>query len=528
MRHLLPLIALLTSPHLHAAIPWPDTEEVHVGNGGDVVVCYSDASRTTIANVQLLDFYEAETLRDFTIELGDPAQSVDAKMESMFARIDRFDTGRATRYREWYQRMQTDSRYQPNARLTDIPDSAHVALPRDGHCAIEQIAIHRDPMFPTDRRYLFDATLVDWLKNHGRNNDLAGLMLHELIYREAIGDGVTHSIGVRYLNALIAADRLKDETTKSYVDTMRTVGFRTAFLNGLWLDISELGSPHFHPGSDDQIYQGFIATPSPYPWDGQQILLTCFVRFYEDGTLRSFSPSGMGNIKLQAFGRELTAYGLHGYAGADRERCIRRPDHMFDIDFDGEDRTKLSGARLTTLTEVTSDRFNLKLGYYVTFDANGAVNGGATDVDRHQWVSFAGTTCDIDKGHVEIGENHIEVPLTPCTLPTDVGNIDIFGPARFDYAANQIVGSMLSRPQQLPPRGANTLTEFFGSLNRLDPRNEIMFDPHGHVINGYLNQDAYFCWARNPQQCSYIPRYSQVFFDHNGLLTYVNYRDDSR
>ena len=32
---------------------------VHVGNGGDAVVCYTDSTLTTLKNVQLLDYFEA-------------------------------------------------------------------------------------------------------------------------------------------------------------------------------------------------------------------------------------------------------------------------------------------------------------------------------------------------------------------------------------------------------------------------------------------------------------------------------------
>ena len=39
------------------------------------------------------------------------------------------------------------------------------------------------------------------------NNGKAGLILHELIYREAIEGGATESTAVRYFNSMLASNR---------------------------------------------------------------------------------------------------------------------------------------------------------------------------------------------------------------------------------------------------------------------------------------------------------------------------------
>lgn len=195
-----------------------------VGNGGDAIVCRD--AEGGITSAELLDFYEARLLRDVVPAFDAPAATPVEKALAAVSRIERFDPKRAKRYRAQVTSFLAESRIR-DARLDDIPDSHHLAIPHG--CAIEQLCVQRTPYFPEDKRYIIDELL--W--KHLSAEDQAGLILHEVLYREALERGQADSIAARYFTATIASGKLDgDYTLAQWKQLVKLVGFASTH----WFD----------------------------------------------------------------------------------------------------------------------------------------------------------------------------------------------------------------------------------------------------------------------------------------------------
>ena len=107
---------------------YAEPEAIHIGNGGDVVVCRSEDG-STIESIQLLDFYEAFHRRRIQIDLGAAELSFQQKIELALSRLDPMDKGRADKYRSWVATF-FDEAFMLPEQLNDEPDSRHISMPR--------------------------------------------------------------------------------------------------------------------------------------------------------------------------------------------------------------------------------------------------------------------------------------------------------------------------------------------------------------------------------------------------------------
>jgi hypothetical protein len=190
-----------------------------VGNGGDVVVCSGPGQKA----IELLDHYEARTLRKIQVNLGGPNDSVEAILEAIFTRLSRVDNTRAVLFRQWFASFSADAELTED-NIVQIPDTGAVTFPKG--CEILQIAIHQDPDIPGDRRYIIRKDLWNLLDNQGK----AGLILHELIYRDLISQEVaphTSSKFVRYFNAYLSSDAFTQLQLHSYYELLLKLNFAT-------------------------------------------------------------------------------------------------------------------------------------------------------------------------------------------------------------------------------------------------------------------------------------------------------------
>jgi hypothetical protein len=188
-----------------------------VGNGGNAVVCRDEGGAITSA--ELLDFYEARTLRGIQRDLGPPGLSVDEKFGIVLKRLGRLSPERVSLYTLAHGGFPRESRFLPGVKLTTVPDSFHVAIP-DG-CQVEQLAIQKQPEFPEDRRYTINQDLWQKLDNDSRT----GLILHEIIYGEALGYGATDSVGTRYLNSKLCSPEADTLSLQDFIDVLVDAGF---------------------------------------------------------------------------------------------------------------------------------------------------------------------------------------------------------------------------------------------------------------------------------------------------------------
>jgi hypothetical protein len=205
------LLALLV-PSLLASQAHADGAKV-VGNGGEGVYCPGSGEIT------LFDYYEANVLRGLQPNLGPIQNTYQQKLSLLLSRLAQFDPARAAIYRNRVNSFESESRFVTGADLTPIPDSNSPVIPRG--CQIVQLAVQRPPTFPGEAYYLLDKEKWDLMSNDQR----AGLVFHEIIYREALGVGATDSSGARYLNSTIASDSLSGMKNSEYLNILLKLNF---------------------------------------------------------------------------------------------------------------------------------------------------------------------------------------------------------------------------------------------------------------------------------------------------------------
>jgi hypothetical protein len=189
-----------------------------VGNGGDVVVCRD--SQQTILSVELLDFYEARVLRNLKLDLGSANLTTEQKLEYVTARWDRLDQNFVT-YEVRYDGREflKDAKYLSGVKLTDVPDSQHIAIP--ANCSIEQVAIQKTPDFPEESIFTVNKDL--WDRMNADNQ--AGLVLHEVIYRYMLSHRkstttISSSVATRYLAGYASSERFATMSLPEYFELL--------------------------------------------------------------------------------------------------------------------------------------------------------------------------------------------------------------------------------------------------------------------------------------------------------------------
>lgn len=176
---------------------------VLIGNGGHALVCRDPDRR--IRSAELFDYYEARVQSGLVAKLGDDALPYPDKVRIALARLAVHSPKRAARYLEQAQSFVADATFlsPEEARLRPIPDrDADVGnlIEAPPGCAIEQLAIQHIPKYPSDKRYFVQAEIWSALDEQSR----AGLVLHEVIYREALDSFQTNSLNARYFNAFLS------------------------------------------------------------------------------------------------------------------------------------------------------------------------------------------------------------------------------------------------------------------------------------------------------------------------------------
>lgn len=210
------LVAVLTLTRFNAAFCGEaPSDGGMIGNGGDIVACPDGKN-------EVLDIFEAREMRGIPLTVGAEQMSVDELMGQFIQRVRRIDPGRADLYSGWYRDFAKESLFKSGIVLVDVPDSRHLTLPVG--CEIKQIAIQREPKFSEDRRYLINLDLWNTLDNANR----AVLVLHELIYRDAIHQRHTDSINTRYFNSYIFSNKISNFTLPTYLDFLNKIGLKSS------------------------------------------------------------------------------------------------------------------------------------------------------------------------------------------------------------------------------------------------------------------------------------------------------------
>lgn len=164
-----------------------------VGNGGNVIMC----EEGTDGSIETLDVYEARVIRDLWINLDTVEGNEFAKARAAIQGLHNLDPDREAFYLKLLAHFPSDMLLLPNEHFPEVKDSNH--FPPPVQCTVAQAVIQRRKIYPQDKRYFFNQRLwALWDKNHR-----AALILHEIIYYDALRHGHTTSEATRYFNSLL-------------------------------------------------------------------------------------------------------------------------------------------------------------------------------------------------------------------------------------------------------------------------------------------------------------------------------------
>jgi hypothetical protein len=250
------------------------------GNGGDAVVCRN--AKQEIISAELLDYYEARVMRGITIELNTSGYGY--KILMALDRIKNLAPLRYARYRELADKFSSEAKWIPGIALVDIPDSQETFIPRG--CAVEQVAVQARPRFPEDSYYTISKDIWDKMDDTSK----AGLILHEIIYREALAQTQPHtnSIYVRYFNSYISSKKLAGLNVGQYFGVLQQAQLRGAEkIQGVIVPAEDIPSPRdFNSAGFATALRG-----KSLEFRGQTLELSEYsVGFYPSGALRGFTP----------------------------------------------------------------------------------------------------------------------------------------------------------------------------------------------------------------------------------------------
>ncbi|MCB0419907.1 MAG: hypothetical protein KDD61_02875 [Bdellovibrionales bacterium] len=249
-----------------------------VGNGGDLVVCPQ--------SVELLDHYEAKVIRGLTIQLGGSELSVMDKVHIALQRLYRLSPGRAEIYQQWANSFFKESQILHNIELIDIPDSQHIVLPKG--CVVRQLANQATQLLPGQKRYTIDGDLYRLMNKDQK----AGLVIHELVYREALQLGHIDSVAARWLGSLMASDQMDSLSVKEFLDLLLFLNFPNVQVQNVWLqlfkgsgDSKQHLSLTFH--NDQVVHSGVAVEDSLFHNGVQNWFVRGPVLFFENGKVES-------------------------------------------------------------------------------------------------------------------------------------------------------------------------------------------------------------------------------------------------
>lgn len=258
-----------------------------VGNGGDVVFCQGKEGQQSF---ELLDFYEGRVLRGLKMDLGGSELSVEEKIDKALIRLSRVSPKRAAQYRHQAFTFFSESLFLSDVGLVDVPDSGHIVLPKN--CQILQIANQSEPLYPEDRRYVIDKDIWDQLDSDNK----VGLILHEIVYREAIAIGHINSISTRLLNSNMTSLRIESMNVQQYTEFLQDLGFTTNTVQGIdvVLNDPQKVNPVFSPHGI--LLFASVSSAAALDWEGQNLRLRDSVEFYDSGALKKAFLLGIQTV----------------------------------------------------------------------------------------------------------------------------------------------------------------------------------------------------------------------------------------
>lgn len=169
-----------------------------VGNGGNVIVCKDSSNK--IHSVEILDYFEVREAGG-KLRLNPSLGSYSAMLKDLFQSWKTVAPKRMAQYEEWLSEFEKDSAIYSGVQIPAIDDTGVINIPAG--CGITPAAFQRpdSQLMPGVKRYTINKDLWDLMPEIEK----AGLVLHELVYREGIRAGHLSSFSTRYFNGYLAS-----------------------------------------------------------------------------------------------------------------------------------------------------------------------------------------------------------------------------------------------------------------------------------------------------------------------------------
>lgn len=216
----------------------PSRDWTEKGNGGDVVVCLNPSEN------KMYDAYEA-VVRHQKFLIFPPTTFPEIEVTASYSGFEDLNAALSIasvildRSRQQdpalHQKLQSvlsmffnRVRFVANTNLIDVEDMGIAFIPKD--CSLQQLVIQRFPRFPADRLYTI---ALDYWKTLTLQQKAVAIV-HEVLYTVALDSKPTESSeAVRYFNALLLSDTLKELSKEEYHDLTEVVFGPTPLWNKL-------------------------------------------------------------------------------------------------------------------------------------------------------------------------------------------------------------------------------------------------------------------------------------------------------
>ncbi|WP_413585215.1 hypothetical protein [Bdellovibrio sp. HCB274] len=185
-------------------------------NGGDVIACPG----YEVPSYQSLDIFEGANV--YGLKPTEFRITTDYKviLNQIIDRLAKVDAERANRYRIYLNKFEEQARIVPG-EFSNIRDEGFHTVPEG--CSLKQAAAQFRKHTPEGIKYIFNQTIWNEMKAPTR----AALVLHELIYREALLPqyNAKSSARVRYFNAFLHSSKMNNIDFNTYVKAATFSGF---------------------------------------------------------------------------------------------------------------------------------------------------------------------------------------------------------------------------------------------------------------------------------------------------------------
>ena len=181
------------------------SQETH---GGNAIACASGSG----PSVGLLDYFEAGLTSNRQLDLGPDSGTYMDHINYVLDRLAKVDPIAAARYRERAKSFLSEVKFLTPEEMRSIADSNDLVNPDKG-CVKQQFAVQLFNLKPGQIRYQVSQDL--WSRADAKTQ--AGLVLHEVIYRDAVEIfGQSDSDNTRYFNAQMSSTVMNQISTNDY------------------------------------------------------------------------------------------------------------------------------------------------------------------------------------------------------------------------------------------------------------------------------------------------------------------------